>query len=121
MTGTGAGNRLRFEVEADAPPSEPAGSEALSTADASVPSPSKSAGEGTPQAGGKEAKGAERAEDATIPIPAGEKSLGESSAKDKPDAKPEASGNRGEIRALRWSTSRKRIRAVIDCSDGAEL
>ena len=119
-TGTGAGNRLRFEVEADAPPSEPAGSEALPTADASVPSPSESAGEGTPQAGGKEAKGAERAEDATIPIPAGEKSLGESPAKDKPDAKPEASGNRGEIRALRWSTSRERIRAVIDCSDGAE-
>ena len=124
-TGTGAGNRLRFEVEADAPPSEPAGSEALpaaspSAADASVPSPSESAGEGTPQAGGKEAKGAERAEDATIPIPAGEKSLGESPARDKPDAKPEASGNRGEIRALRWSTSRERIRAVIDCSDGAE-
>ena len=124
-TGTGAGNRLRFEVEADAPPSEPAGSEALPTAspsaaDASVPSPSESTGEGTPQAGGKEAKGAERAEDATIPIPAGEKSLGESPAKDKPDAKPEASGNRGEIRALRWSTSRERIRAVIDCSDGAE-
>ena len=119
-TGTGAGNRLRFEVEADAPPSEPAGSEALPTADASVPSPSESAGEGTPQAGGKEAKGSERAEDATIPIPAGEKSLGESPAKDKPDVKPEASGNRGEIRALRWSTSRERIRAVIDCSDGAE-
>lgn len=124
-TGTGAGNRLRFEVEADAPPSEPAGSEALSTAspsaaDASVPSPSESAGEGTPQAGGKEAKGAERAEDATIPIPAGEKPLGESPARDKPDEKPEASGNRGEIRALRWSTSRERIRAVIDCSDGAE-
>ena len=124
-TGTGAGNRLRFEVEADAPPSEPAGSEALPTAlpsaaDASVPSPSESAGEGTPQAGGKEAKRAERAEDATIPIPAGEKSLGESPARDKPDAKPEASGNRGEIRALRWSTSRERIRAVIDCSDGAE-
>jgi len=124
-TGTGAGNRLRFEVEADAPPSEPAGSEALPTAspsaaDASVPSPSESAGEGTPQAGGKEAKGAERAEDATPPIPAGEKPLGESPAKDKPDAKPEASGNRGEIRALRWSTSRERIRAVIDCSDGAE-
>ena len=119
-TGTGAGNRLRFEVEADAPPSEPAGSEALPTADASVPSPSESAGEGTPQAGGKEAKGAERAEDATIPIPAGEKPLGESPARDKPDEKPEASGNRGEIRALRWSTSRERIRAVIDCSDGAE-
>lgn len=119
-TGTGAGNRLRFEVEADAPPSEPAGSEALPAADASVPSPSESAGEGVPQAGGKEAKGAERAEDATPPIPAGEKSLGESPAKDKPDAKPEASGNRGEIRALRWSTSRERIRAVIDCSDGAE-
>ena len=119
-TGTGAGNRLRFEVEADAPPSEPTGSEALPTADASVPSPSESAGGGTPQAGGKEAKGAERAEDATIPIPAGEKSLGESPARDKPDAKPEASGNRGEIRALRWSTSRERIRAVIDCSDGAE-
>ena len=124
-TGTGAGNRLRFEVEADAPPSEPAGSEALPTAspsaaDASVPSPSESAAEGVPQAGGKEAKGAERAEDATPPIPAGEKSLGESPAKDKPDAKPEASGNRGEIRALRWSTSRERIRAVIDCSDGAE-
>lgn len=119
-TGTGAGNRLRFEVEADAPPSEPAGSEALPAADASVPSPSESAGEGTPQAGGKEAKGAERAEDATPPIPAGEKPLGESPAKDKPDAKPEASGNRGEIRALRWSTSRERIRAVIDCSDGAE-
>ena len=119
-TGTGAGNRLRFEVEADAPPSEPAGSEALPAADASVPSPSESAGEGAPQAGGKEAKGAERAEDATIPIPAGEKSLGESPARDKPDAKPEASGNRGEIRALRWSTSRERIRAVIDCSDGAE-
>lgn len=46
--------------------------------------------------------------------------MGESPAKDKPDAKPEASGNRGEIRALRWSTSRERIRAVIDCSDGAE-
>ena len=124
-TGTGAGNRLRFEVEADAPPSEPAGSEALPTAspsaaDASVPSPSESAGEGTPQAGGKEAKGAERAEDATPPIPAGEKSLGESPARDKPDEKPESSGNRGEIRALRWSTSRERIRAVIDCSDGAE-
>ena len=119
-TGTGAGNRLRFEVEADAPPSEPAGSEALPTADASVPSPLESAAEGVPQAGGKEAKGAERAEDATPPIPAGEKSLGESPAKDKPDAKPEASGNRGEIRALRWSTSRERIRAVIDCSDGAE-
>ena len=119
-TGTGAGNRLRFEVEADAPPSEPAGSEALPTADASVPSPSESAGEGTPQAGGKEAKGAERAEDAPIPIPAGEKPLGESPARDKPDEKPEASGNRGEIRALRWSTSRERIRAVIDCSDGAE-
>ena len=124
-TGTGAGNRLRFEVEADAPPSEPAGSEALPTAspsaaDASVPSPSESAGEGTPQAGGKEAKRAERAEDATIPIPAGEKPLGESPARDKPDEKPEASGNRGEIRALRWSTSRERIRAVIDCSDGAE-
>ena len=119
-TGTGAGNRLRFEVEADAPPSEPAGSEALPTADASVPSPSEPAAEGVPQAGGKEAKGAERAEDATPPIPAGEKSLGESPAKDKPDAKPEASGNRGEIRALRWSTSRERIRAVIDCSDGAE-
>ena len=124
-TGTGAGNRLRFEVEADAPPSEPAGSEALPTAspsaaDASVPSPSESTGEGTPQAGGKEAKGAERAEDATIPIPAGEKPLGESPARDKPDEKPEASGNRGEIRALRWSTSRERIRAVIDCSDGAE-
>nr|WP_314716344.1 N-acetylmuramoyl-L-alanine amidase [uncultured Fretibacterium sp.] len=119
-TGTGAGNRLRFEVEADAPPSEPAGSEALPTADASVPSPSEPVGEGTPQAGGKEAKGAERVEGATIPIPAGEKSLGESPAKDKPDAKPEASGNRGEIRALRWSTSRERIRAVIDCSDGAE-
>ena len=124
-TGTGAGNRLRFEVEADAPPSEPAGSEALPTAspsaaDASVSSPSESTGEGTPQAGGKEAKGAERAEDATIPIPAGEKPLGESPARDKSDAKPEASGNRGEIRALRWSTSRERIRAVIDCSDGAE-
>lgn len=124
-TGTGAGNRLRFEVEADAPPSEPAGLEALPTAspsaaDASVPSPSESAGEGTPQAGGKEAKRAERAEDATIPIPAGEKPLGESPARDKPDEKPEASGNRGEIRALRWSTSRERIRAVIDCSDGAE-
>ena len=124
-TGTGAGNRLRFEVEADAPPSEPAGSEALPTAlpsaaDASVPSPSESAGEGTPQAGGKEAKGAERAEDATPPIPAGEKPLRESPARDKPDEKPEASGNRGEIRALRWSTSRERIRAVIDCSDGAE-
>ena len=124
-TGTGAGNRLRFEVEADAPPSEPAGSEALPTAlpsaaDASVPSPSESAGEGTPQAGGKEAKRAERAEDATIPIPAGEKPLRESPARDKPDEKPEASGNRGEIRALRWSTSRERIRAVIDCSDGAE-
>lgn len=119
-TGTGAGNRLRFEVEADAPPSEPAGSEALPAADASVPSPSESAGEGVPQAGGKEAKGAERAEDATPPIPAGEKPLGESPARDKPDEKPEASGNRGEIRALRWSTSRERIRAVIDCSDGAE-
>lgn len=119
-TGTGAGNRLRFEVEADAPPSEPAGSEALPTADASVPSPSESAGEGSPQAGGKEAKRAERAEDATIPIPAGEKPLGESPARDKPDEKTESSGNRGEIRALRWSTSRERIRAVIDCSDGAE-
>ena len=119
-TGTGAGNRLRFEVEADAPPSEPAGSEALPAADASVSSPSESTGEGTPQAGGKEAKGAERAEDATIPIPAGEKPLGESPARDKSDEKPEASGNRGEIRALRWSTSRERIRAVIDCSDGAE-
>ena len=152
VTGTGAGNRLRFDVEPDAPPSEPAGSKALpakapssmpsSMVDASVPSPSGPVEKGTPQAGGKEVEGMERADNATPPIPAKEKPLKEKPikekpikekekpikekpvregpARDKPDAKPEASGNRGEIRGLRWSTSRERVRAVIDCSDGAE-
>ena len=82
VTGTGAGNRLRFDVEADAPPSEPAGSEVLPTtapsaAEASAPSPLEPAGD----------RGA---------------------------------GDGGEIRGLRWSTSRERVRAVIDCSDGAD-
>ena len=153
VTGTGAGNRLRFDVEPDAPPSEPAGSKALpakapssmpsSMVDASVPSPSGPVG-GTPQAGGKEVGGTERADDAAPPIPAKEKPIKEKPVKEKPiqekpikekpvregpakgrfEAKPEpagdGAGDRGEIRGLRWSTSRERVRAVIDCSDGAE-
>ncbi len=136
VTGTGAGNRLRFDVEPDAPPSEPTGSKALpatessSAVDASVPSPPEPVGKGTPQAGGKEVGGTERADDATPPIPAKEKPLKEKPIKEKPvregpakgrsEAKPEAPANGGEIRGLRWSTSRERVRAVIDCSDGAE-
>ena len=129
VTGTGAGNRLRFDVEADAPPSEPAGSEVLPTtapsaAEASAPSPLEPAG-GTPQAGRKEVAGAERAENAAHPIPAREKPMGQSPAKGRSQAKPEPAGDRGagdggEIRGLRWSTSRERVRAVIDCSDGAD-
>ena len=129
VTGTGAGNRLRFDVEANAPPSEPAGSEVLPTtapsaAEASAPSPLEPAG-GTPQAGRKEVAGAERAENAAHPIPAREKPMGQSPAKGRSQAKPEPAGDRGagdggEIRGLRWSTSRERVRAVIDCSDGAD-
>ena len=129
VTGTGAGNRLRFDVEADAPPSEPAGSEVLPTtapsaAEASAPSPLEPAG-GTPQAGRKEVAGAERAENAAHPIPARKKPMGQSPAKGRSQAKPEPAGDRGagdggEIRGLRWSTSRERVRAVIDCSDGAD-
>lgn len=129
VTGTGAGNRLRFDVEADAPPSEPAGSEVLPTtapsaAEASAPSPLEPAG-GTPQAGRKKVAGAERAENAAHPIPAREKPMGQSPAKGRSQAKPEPAGDRGagdggEIRGLRWSTSRERVRAVIDCSDGAD-
>lgn len=129
VTGTGAGNRLRFDVEADAPPSEQAGSEVLPTtapsaAEASAPSPLEPAG-GTPQAGRKEVAGAERAENAAHPIPAREKPMGQSPAKGRSQAKPEPAGDRGagdggEIRGLRWSTSRERVRAVIDCSDGAD-
>ena len=62
VTGTGAGNRLRFDVEADAPPSEPAGSEVLPTtapsaAEASAPSPLEPAG-GAPPAGVRARPGA---------------------------------------------------------------
>ena len=135
VTGTGAGNRLRFDVEPDAPPSEPAGSKALpatessSAVDASVPFPSEPVGKGTPQAGGKEVGGTKRADDAAPPIPAKEKPIKEKPVREGPakgrsEAKPEpagdGAGDRGEIRGLRWSTSRERVRAVIDCSDGAE-
>ncbi len=145
VTGTGAGNRLRFDMEPDAPPSESAGSKALpattpsSMVNASVPSPSEPVGKGTPQAGGKEVGGTKRADDAAPPIPAKEKPVKEKPVKEKPiqekpvregptkgrsEAKPEPTGDgvrdRGEIRGLRWSTSRERVRAVIDCSDGAE-
>ncbi len=145
VTGTGAGNRLRFDMEPDAPPSESAGSKALpattpsSMVNASVPSPSEPVGKGTPQAGGKEVGGTNRADDAAPPIPAKEKPVKEKPVKEKPiqekpvregpakgrsEAKPEPTGDgvrdRGEIRGLRWSTSRERVRAVIDCSDGAE-
>ena len=140
VTGTGVGNRLRFDVEPDTPPSESAGSKALpattpsSMVNASVPSPSEPVGKGTPQAGGKEVGGTKRADDAAPPIPAKEKPVKEKPIQEKPvregpakgrsEAKPEPAGDgvrdRGEIRGLRWSTSRERVRAVIDCSDGAK-
>jgi len=155
VTGTGAGNRLRFDVKPGAPPSEPPGSKAFpaaaasSVVDVSVPSPSEPGGKGTSQAERKEVrkevKGRERAEDVSPPIPAKEKPIKEKPIKEKPikgepvkqspakggsEAKPEPAGDRdargrgaedrGEIRGLRWSTSRERVRAVIDCSDGAK-
>lgn len=109
VSGSGAGNRLRFEVDLDAPSEKTPPSPQEPPAAAEAP-PVRS--EEKEDAGPEPVKGKKqeqpRVEEAVRPLPKVETGT------------PQPEGNKGEIRALRWSTSRERVRAVIDCSDGAE-
>lgn len=100
-SGSGAGNRLRFDVDPNSPPSGAAAEPPPAAAEPAVPgTKAEEEGDGASRKNAGEGQVPPSREE-TVEVPA----LG---------------GGRGEIRALRWSTSRERVRAVIDCSDGAE-
>ena len=116
VSGTGAKNRLHFDPQADSPsvaasspsPVPPASSEAERDvvpggAQAEVPEQNAGGGASVPLP--------------TIDLPPEKEPAGVSGPK-----KPKGSEGekRGTIHAVRWSLVRERIRAVIDCSDGAE-
>ena len=112
-SGTGPANRLRFEMEGDAVPEESA-PPSVSGPGAAAPVPPQPESErSAPTEAGEGGSGEsreEKPEDAAPPLP----SAGKNNV-------PAPSGDgKGEIRGLRWSTSRERVRAVIDCSEGAE-
>lgn len=106
VSGSGAGNRLRFEVDLDAPSAN------------TPPSPQElpAAAEAPPARSGEE----EAAPEPVREKPREQPRVGEAARPLPKAGTPQPEKNKGEIRALRWSTSRERVRAVIDCSDGAE-
>ena len=116
VSGTGAKNRLRFDPKADTP--------SVAASPLSPVPPASSEAERDVVPGGAQAEVLEQnaGGGANAPLPASDLPPSKEPAGVSGPKKPKGSEGekRGTIHAVRWSLVRERIRAVIDCSDGAE-
>lgn len=110
VSGAGTANRLRFEMDGNAAPEESARTVPEPIVAAAPVSPQRESEGSAPTEAGESGGREREQEEATPPLP----SAGKNNAPEAP------ASAKGEIRGLRWSTSRERVRAVIDCSDGTE-